>query len=354
MTQLDTVQETMEAAARAQAEGRGDDLARLLAHAISLHEKTGEPISLAAFFTLARILYASGRHVEAEPILRKGLAKKPKDFDLNNLMGVVLKNLGRLKESLTFLAAAQKASPKNASPLVNAGNVHLLLGDPRKARDMFSRAAKLMPKDGETRRLLGVACRRAGDFTRARRELEAACALAPDSPACRQDLAWFLEETGHGDKAEAVAAAALERFGPTPAIVRLRAVLLRRHGRHKEAAQWLQELIRSGSQVPMVFLELARTLKNFSPAKANGAFAQAMRLAPEDPEIVTEFADNLQRTRGPEEGRNIQQAYLLARKRLAMAGDMRSSAKSLRDIFIRCADYEAAGGLGGFGSGEGL
>lgn len=348
MAVFHTVRQALNAAAQAQHENRLSDAADCLAQALDLHESTGEPLPPSSVFILAKLHYEAGRHAKAAAVALRGLAKRPDDFDLNNLLGVCFKNLRRLDEALVHLDRACRAAPARTPPYINKGNVFLAQGNPQGAVDMFTQAVRLEPKSGECHRLLGLSRHKAGNLSEARRCLERACQLAPGNLTTFLDLIFVLEESGQGQEAEDLAEKALRKFGPRPLLVRHRAKLLRRHARHQAALDWLKSLVDAGSRDPAVYLEAAHTVKVFSNADANPWFARALELAPEDPEILTSFSESLQRTRGPDEGQNIQQAYELALRRLALGGDLRECSQKLFSILIRCADFASLERVGTF------
>jgi predicted O-linked N-acetylglucosamine transferase (SPINDLY family) len=73
-----------------------------------------------------------------------------------------------------------------------------------------------------------------------------------------------------------------------------------------------------------------------------------VRLEPNNPDALAELADSLDRTRGPEEATNIAAAYAVARRRLALGGDMLAHARGISSIFNRACDFDAAAAVGSF------
>ncbi|MCA3456569.1 MAG: hypothetical protein ING01_04875, partial [Rhodobacter sp.] len=70
-----------------------------------------------------------GRHKEAAELVAPVQARKPKDFALTNLLGVMLKRAARFDEAAAMLKNAQRLDPKSASPWQNLGNVEEARGN---------------------------------------------------------------------------------------------------------------------------------------------------------------------------------------------------------------------------------
>jgi Flp pilus assembly protein TadD len=94
----------------------------------------------------ALALSSAGRHKEAAELVAPVHARKPKDFALTNLLGVMLKRAGRFDEAIATLKAAQKLEPKNASPWQNRGNAEEARGNYRGGGEAFQGAVRLDPR----------------------------------------------------------------------------------------------------------------------------------------------------------------------------------------------------------------
>lgn len=196
--------------------------------------------------------------------------------------------------------------------------------------------------------MLGLAARRAGRIEEALAHAEAARALAPLDPSAWIELAALLEETGRRAEAFAIVDRALALIGPERSLVDTRIKLLRRDGRYEDAKHYIGERIAAEPGAAWLHAELARTCSHNDRATASVHFAQALRLAPRDCDIVSAAADNLDRTRGKSEQKAMAAAYRLAKRRLALGGGLRKDAKILRGILTRSCDFAAAGSLGTF------
>lgn len=97
------------------------------------------------------------RHDEAIALLEPLQARKPKDFDLANLLGVMFKRAGRFRLALGMFELARKLRPRHVSVWVNMGNTHEVMGNFKAAAEAFGEAVRLEPRNAEFLRLQGVA-----------------------------------------------------------------------------------------------------------------------------------------------------------------------------------------------------
>ncbi len=347
-TAAGSIQTLITAAAEARKAGRVIDAARSLGEALALHEQTGAPIPRGVHFDLGAMLLQMGRLEAAETAARGGLAKRPKDFALVNLLGVVLKGMGRYDEALALFDTAAKLDPKSLSPYINKGNIYVTLREGQKALDCFSRAARQEPRNAEYQRLMGTSYRMMGDFEKAIAKLEAALKLDPRQPVVWRELAASLDESGRSEEALATLQRAAAIVGPVREIMETQVILLRRMSRREDAAKMLASLIAISPKESWLHLQMARTLAPVNRDKANESFAAALALEPNNARLLTELAESLDRTRGPREGQNIAAAYELVLRRLPLGGNLKPDAKSIRGILIRSGDFERAETVGSF------
>jgi protein O-GlcNAc transferase len=322
--------------------------AEYLQSALERSRSTGEGVPRTSWYDLAALLFGLGRLEEAERWARDGLARQPKDAHLSNLLGVVLRNQGRLEEARAVLEKALGLDPTLQAARVNLGNVLLGLHDGRAAIAVYGPLVKAEPDNVEYRRMLGVSHRHAGELERALELFEQVRERLPNDPNIRIDVTAILEDLGRHDEAVATCEQAMADLGRNRALMETRIKLYRRAGQHDKAIAWLEELAAAEDAEPWMLLELARTVSHTDRPRANELYRRAHDLAPDDTVIMTAWADNLDRTRGPGEADNIAAAYAMARKRLALGGDLRRDSRILRNIFVRAADYAALDQFGTF------
>src|SRR5262245_58469753 len=328
--QQGSVQTYLAAARQARAQGAKAQAASELMQAIELHERTREPIPRTTHFELGVLLYELKRFEEAETLLRKAIGRQPKDFALNNLLGVVLKNLRKYPDALRYLDAAQKADRNNLSPLINKANIYLAQRDGAKAVEAYTLIVRRDPKNAEYQRLLGNGYRHLGQNDKALRQYEIARSLNPKETNAWIDAAGLLSLTARTDEAVQLLDAGMNVAPERTRLAETKVAILRRAGRTPEAMAFLQsELARDPNQ-GWVHWQLARCVMAGERRKANDYFRAALKLEPENPQFILDLAESLDRTRGPDEGPNIEEGYLLVKRRLELGPAPINETRTLR------------------------
>jgi predicted O-linked N-acetylglucosamine transferase (SPINDLY family) len=322
--------------------------AEYLRSALEQQRSTGEAVPRSSWYDLAALLFGLGQLADAERWARAGLERLPNEANLHNVLAITLKNTGRLEEAERLLLQAIRLDPKLEAARVNLGNVYLALNNGPKAVEIFSKLAKAQPNKAEFQRLLGVGHRMAGELEQSRMRFERARRLSPRDLNLWVDITAVVEDLGQHEQAVETIEKAIEEFGPVRLLVETRIKLFRRAGRHTDAIAWIEGLIEKGQAEAWLYADLARTVSHTDRVRANVLYKEALDRAPDDPVIMTAWADNLDRTRGKDEAANIAAGYDLARRRLALGGDLRRDARVMRKIFVRAADYDALESFGTF------
>lgn len=168
----------------------------------ALHHGLRHPL----FFKLRGLEHEQfGRLAEAEADFRAALADTPNDFSLHDLLGLCLSEQGRYGEALEALDRALALRPSYPIALVNRGWVLENLGDIAGARRDYRRAAEADPTAVRAHAGLALLAARAGQWRDARKDAEAALAVARGDPGAR--LALAMAALGEGDPAAAIAEA---------------------------------------------------------------------------------------------------------------------------------------------------
>jgi protein O-GlcNAc transferase len=338
----------MAAANAARKQGDRAALIQSLTRAADLSGSSGIPVPVGALYDLAMELYRVHRFAQAEQRLRQGLAAAPSDFAMTNLLGVVLKNQGRLDEALAQFAAAEALDPNNISPVVNAGNIHIARRNAVQAVACFTRAVAANPNEAEHARQLGVALRMAGEIDRALAQFAAARRLAGQDARNWIEPAGALDELGRHAEALALIDEGLSTLSDQRQLCEAKFALLRRAGRQAAAVAYGRELLRRVPGQAWVHMQVARCVMHSNRAEANRHLREAVRLEPDNPEAIAELADSLDRTRGKDEAKHIAEAYHLALRRVALGGNMLPHARSITSILNRACNHEAAAAVGSF------
>ena len=343
-----SIQTLLRQAADARRNGDRSSAIGSLSAAVALQAKAAGPVPRGMFYDLAVLLFQTNRLAEAEARIRQGLRLQPNDFALTNLFGVILKNLRRYDDALQAFAAAEKLDPHSLSPVVNRGNLHLTRRDGAKAADAFQRCVQAQPDNAEYHRLLGAALRQQGQSDNALREYATARHLNPKEPRNWIDAVGLLDELGRGVEAAALIDAALVQAPDSRPLTEAKLGLLRRAGRQPDVLAFAHQLLARFPDRAWVHIQFARCVMHGDRRLANQHLQEAERLAPDDPDAVAELADSLDRTRGADEGDNIAAGYALARRRLALDGNMLPHARMISSILNRVCDFDGAAAVGSF------
>jgi predicted O-linked N-acetylglucosamine transferase (SPINDLY family) len=324
-----------------------------LAAAIDRHHATREPLPRATHAELAILLLRLRRHAEAEARLRTALARQPKDANLHNLLGLALKNTGRIAEALAAFDTSARLQPNNDAPLVNRANIHLGQHDGARAAETIARLLRRAPKNAEYHRMMGAAQRHlaATDpdaIARALHHYAQARALDPTAPRHWTEPAVMLELAARVPEALALLDQAQQANPADASLAQARLAALRRSGQPQAALAYAESLVARLPEAAWPLAELARCVMPTDRSRANAHLQAALALEPDNPDLIMELADSLDRTRGADEGSNIDAAYRLARRRVALGGDLAKDSQVLRNILHRACDFATAARLGSF------
>ncbi|UTF48802.1 tetratricopeptide repeat protein [Desulfomicrobium sp. ZS1] len=299
-------------------------------------------------------LSALHRHDEAIALLEPLRARKPKDFDLANLMGVMLKRAGRFEQALGMFELARKLRPRLVSAWVNMGNVHEAMGNFQAAADAFGQAARLEPRNAELWRLQGASLFRQGRTEPALQALGRAASLAPGDPASFRTHVQVLAKLGRHDEV----AAAIECFraarpgDPEPAIMLAR--IRHNEGRIDEARKLLAEVLTADPGHLSANLLLAQTCGDgtaeSSRRMANDALRRALAANPDAWQAAERLVDSLSRSRYGSEAEHLEAAYAVACDLQDRHPERRlETARTLRTVFTRLLDMERMAATGRLG-----
>ena len=145
--------------------------------------------------------------------------------------GLALAKMGRSQEALAELARAREQAPSNAMVLVDAGTVHLIAGEPDKARQAFEAALAIDPDVARAHSSLAFLAAESGRPREALERFQKAVALDPREHERLLALGLLLWQRGRAAEARPyldlfVASAPPARYAR--AIDRVRGLLLSR------------------------------------------------------------------------------------------------------------------------------
>lgn len=250
---------------------------------------------------LAAIAVKQSRLTEAKPLLEREVALDPNYADARPLLGIVLVAMGQPNSAFRYLAHIDLQSLAEDDPtgeiLTALGTTYMIVGRWADAASAFRRALGLNPMKTETREFLGDALIREGRVAEAVPLLESAARSGSGSAFGVALLSLAYAEAGNvqGSTDAAAAAAAAAKGGSEPLVYVLagRASLLTAHAREAESY-----------------------------------FAQALRLTPGNPEVITGLgsAEAALGNRGT--------AEQLFRRALALQPDYAPAQRALNDLTV--------------------
>src|SRR5436190_6348925 len=147
-----------------------------------------------AFRVLAIRQYQAGDYADGAAYAAIGVRLHPRDFELWNTYGVLLRRLKRYPEAVVALEHAIKINPKNPSAATNLGNVLLDMDNAVRAEQVFAKLARQDPRTAEHQRQLGRALLKQGKREPAFVRFRSAVALKKDFTDAWLDMVGALNE----------------------------------------------------------------------------------------------------------------------------------------------------------------
>ena len=295
-------------------------------------------------------LYQASRYAEAADWAGRAVAQHPRDAEIANIRGVALRRCGRFEEALTALDAAVRRDPRNEAPQVNRCNVLLDLRRGAEAEKALTQLVRQQPRNAEHQRQLGRALLMQGKSEPALVRFRQAVALKKDLIDAWLDLAGALSQLHKTKQSEDVLDKALAANPGHPRLVEARAIVYRGAGQYRAAETYLLGLLAEHEDAAWLQYQLGLTLGEFDRPRGNVHLRRAVELDPKNRDYRVALIESLERTRGADEGANIEASYQLAKAMLADGAAITDpgAIKILYEVLQRAADYEAMARLGDF------
>ncbi|MBU2305968.1 MAG: tetratricopeptide repeat protein [Alphaproteobacteria bacterium] len=300
---------------------------------------------------LAAQLYAAGRFAEGEAFAGLGLKQQPRDYDLLNTRGVLLRKLKRQADAVPVLEQAVKLQPKSLPAQQNLGNVLLDLGNGARAEAIFSKLVRLTPRNAEFQRQLGRSLLKQGRVEPALMRFRQAVSLQRDHIDAWLDIAGTLAEEFRGAEAEEALDKAIAANPGNARLLEAKSMTLRRLGSPERADAFLQSLLASNPDAAWLHHQLSASLADRDRDLANQHLETAVRLDPQRLEYATALIEGYERNRKGDEGANIEKAYQLAKRLLPRKIEFNDAAnKIVWETFGRVCDFDRQDQVGDFRS----
>ncbi|HTK36834.1 MAG TPA: tetratricopeptide repeat protein [Caulobacteraceae bacterium] len=301
-----------------------------------------------AYRIVATRLFNLRQFAEAEHWVRAGLERFPKELDLWNLLGVILRRQGRLEEAIVALDKAHKLNPKNLMPMINQANVLNDLKQSARALAIGQKLVRLQPANAEHHRILGIAYRDLDQFDNAAARFDVAARLQPKLIDAWLDRAGIAIKLQQHDEAVEIFERALKVNPDDIRLLESYVIALRRTGRRDDAEAFLRDRFAAGKDEAWAHIQLGRTLADFDRQQADVHFRRAVELDPSNMNTRLVLAESLDRARYGDEGANIQEAVETLRSAMALGELKPSDMHVARQIAIRVGDYDLLASLSTF------
>lgn len=308
-------------------------------------------VAVSIYRNFAALLFRRQLYAQAERWAQAGLKLYNRDFDLWNILGVAYRRQKKFDDALKALDRAEKISPKNTSAISNRGNIHNDMKNGPGAVDAFTKLVRLQPSNAEFQRGLGRGLWFSGELDKALVRLRLAVKLKPDYLDAWLDLTAVTAEKEGAAACLPIFEQALAAMPDSVKLREGRAISLRRSGRLRDAEAYLTQLLGEQGDLDWIHYQMAGVISDYDRERANGHYAKAIELEPDNFTYAVAYAESLARSRYGDESDHIQNAYDVLRAAHAQLAELDSGQlKVALEILTRLADYDGAEALGDFSS----
>lgn len=325
--------------------GRRDEAIEHLVAALT--EDPNRPVGV--YRALAVQCYQAGRFADGEAWAARGLERYPRDYELLNTRGVLLRKLRRQAEAVPVFEQAIKLNPKGLGAQQNLGNVLIDLNENVRGEQVFLKLTRVEPRNSEFHRQLGRALSKQGKIDAALVRFRQAVSVKKDALDAWLDIVGLLSAEQRNAEAEEVIEKALAANPGEQRLFEAKALVIRRSGDLRRCEAFLQELLNTYPNEPWVHHQLGLLVADWDRARSNQHLERAHALAPGKLEYATALVEGWERSRIGDEGGYIEKAYQLAKSLLPRKAEFTDAAnKILSDVFVRVCDYDALDTVGDF------
>jgi Flp pilus assembly protein TadD len=152
---------------------------------------------------LGALLKQNGRVIDSLTAMQKSVQLAPRDYEAHSNLGVTLQELGRLEEAEASCTRSIALKPDFAKAHSNLGVTLQEMGRLEEAEASYKQAIALKPDLAEAHSNLGVTLQEMGRLEEAEASYKQAIALKPDYPEAHFNLGNAQQELGRLEEAEA-------------------------------------------------------------------------------------------------------------------------------------------------------
>ena len=242
--------------------------------------------------------YQTGRYIDAEKLSLSITQEFPKHRFAWKVLAAVLKQKGRINESLIVSQKSVKLDPQDAGAHYNLGVTLQELGRLKEAEASYRQSITLKPKLAEVHHNLGVILQEQGRFKEAEASYRQSITLKPDLAQTHHSLGNVMIKQGRLKEAEASYRQAIKLKPDFAKAHNNLGNIMINQGRLKEAeASYRQaikikpDLAQAHSNLGVIMRELGRL------EEACSAFIQAINLKPDFTDAYANFAIAIKKIR---------------------------------------------------------
>jgi predicted O-linked N-acetylglucosamine transferase (SPINDLY family) len=325
--------------------GRRDEAIEHLIAAVN--EDPARPVPV--YRVLVGQLYNAGRYQEGLDFAVKAVQRHPRDYELTNTYGVLLRKLRRQPEAVKVLEQAIKLNPKALPAQQNLANALLDLGENARTEAILIKLVRLDPRNVEFLRLLARSLSKQGKVEPALARLRQAISIRKDNVDCWLDFIGLLNEDYRSQDAEEQLERALAALPGNRRLMEGKVMILRRAGQPARAEAFIEEQLALHPDTAWLHYQLGNLIADRDRERATTHLRRALELEPGNLDYALSLVETLERNRVGDEGGHVEEAYQLGLRCLPRKAEFGESAtKILTEVFIRVGDYEALETLGDF------
>jgi len=253
-----------------------------------------DPGSTDAKVNLATAYGKEGQFAQAEALLRDVLGEHPDSLAAQLNLGLVLSSEKRWQEALVPLEAAAQLELKNPQPLTLIGIVYGKMGESSQSIEYLRKALALSPNSADAHLNLGIALADGFDLPGASEQFAAAEKLAPDSPIVHYNAGRVAFDQGDATKARLELERACALVRDYPSALTLLAQIEIREREFEGAIHHLSRVIQLQPQNTDAVYLLGRALAGAGrKQEAMAAWQQGLQTSPEDTRLLWALAHDL-------------------------------------------------------------
>jgi tetratricopeptide (TPR) repeat protein len=218
--------------------------------------------------------------------------------------------------------------------------VLLDMDDGPRAEAAFARLARTDPRNPEFQRQLGRALIKQEKVQAGAARMRQAVGLQKTLIEGWLDLIGLESDQGRMPEALALVDKALAANPDHPRLLEGRALVLRSSQQLRACEAYLLELLPRFETAGWLHYQIGATISDYDRDRANFHLRRAVELEPQKLDYLMALIESLERTRSGDEGGNIEEAYDLVQRAMALRPTSPGHLKILTEVMIRVCAFD--------------